>query len=101
MHYSVENLTSPGEDIADGDKYRAYFTSAMTSWEDLIYREPASDEDIAAREARQWRDSELTSTDTASQTPDWPNRDAVLTYRAALRDWPSTEDFPATKPEIG
>ena len=53
-----------------------------------------------AQEARRWRDQELIATDTASQTPDWPNRDNILTYRAALRDWPSTSDFPATKPTL-
>ena len=49
-------------------------------------------------EAREWRDSELSSTDNVAQTPDYPNRDAILVYRQELRDWPSTEDFPDTKP---
>ena len=52
------------------------------------------------QEARRWRDEELFATDIAAQTPDWPNRDNILTYRAALRDWPSTSDFPATKPTL-
>jgi hypothetical protein len=43
---------------------------------------------------------ELSSTDQASQTPDWPNRDNILLYRTALRDWPSTSDFPDTKPTL-
>jgi len=51
--------------------------------------------------ARMWRDEELKGTDAASQTPDWPNRDNILIYRAALRDWPSTSDFPDTKPVLG
>ena len=50
---------------------------------------------------RTWRDMELIATDKASQTPDWPNRDNILIYRAALRDWPSTADFPDTKPALG
>ena len=54
----------------------------------------------AEQEARMWRDEELTETDKASQTPDWPNRDNILIYRAALRDWPSTADFPDTKPTL-
>ena len=54
----------------------------------------------AEQEARQWRDMELFATDQASQTPDWPNRDNIITYRAALRDWPSTSDFPDTKPTL-
>jgi len=47
-----------------------------------------------------WRDMELSSTDQASQTPDWPNRANILTYRTALRDWPSTAEFPDTKPTL-
>lgn len=49
-------------------------------------------------EAKQWRDSELSSTDNVAQTPDYPNRDAILVYRQELRDWPSTDAFPETKP---
>ena len=55
----------------------------------------------AEQKAREWRHEELNATDKASQTPDWPNRDNIITYRAALRDWPSTSDFPTTKPELG
>ena len=61
---------------------------------------PTSSVDLSA-EARMWRDTELERTDAASQTPDWPNRDNILTYRAALRAWPSTSDFPDTKPVLG
>jgi len=62
--------------------------------------EPTSPVLTAEQEARMWRDMELSSTDKASQTPDWPNRANILTYRTALRDWPSTSDFPATKPTL-
>ena len=62
--------------------------------------EPEAPTLTAEQEARMWRDEELTETDKASQTPDWPNRDNIITYRAALRDWPSTADFPATKPTL-
>jgi hypothetical protein len=55
---------------------------------------------IAAEEARMWRDMELSSTDHAAMVPDYSNRDAIMAYRIALRNWPSTEDFPATKPEM-
>ena len=62
---------------------------------------PTPVEPTAAEAGRMWRDIELSSSDTASQTPDWPNRDNILTYRTALRDWPSTSDFPDTPPELG
>ena len=49
---------------------------------------------------REWRDEELSRTDIAAMVSDYPNADAILVYRAALRNWPSTEDFPATRPEL-
>ena len=62
---------------------------------------PTASVPTAEEEARMWRNMELSSTDQASQTPDWPNRSAILTYRTALRNWPSTSDFPAKKPVLG
>ena len=59
--------------------------------------EEDTDEVLEAR-ARQWRDEELDATDKAANTLDWPNRTNILAYRVLLRDWPSTEDFPATQP---
>jgi len=54
----------------------------------------------ADAEARQWRDTELEATDKAAQTPDWPNRDNILLYRAALRNWPNDTSFPSVKPVL-
>jgi hypothetical protein len=51
--------------------------------------------------ARRWRDEELQRTDIAATVSDYPNASAVLAYRQALRDWPSTEDFPDTRPTLG
>jgi len=49
-------------------------------------------------EGRQWRDAKLKNTDFIVPTTDYPNHAAWLTYRQELRDWPSTENFPETKP---
>ena len=49
---------------------------------------------------REWRDRELKNTDWIAQTPDHPQRDDYLAYRVKLRDWPSTSDFPDTKPTL-
>ncbi len=62
---------------------------------------PTPTEPTAEETARQWRDSELASTDEAAKTPDWPNRPNILVYRQDLRDWPSSKDFPDTKPTLG
>ena len=51
--------------------------------------------------ARTWRDNELARTDIAATVSDYPNADAVLAYRTALRGWPSTEDYPDTCPVMG
>ena len=50
--------------------------------------------------ARYWRNEELENTDKIAQTPDWPDRDKYLAYRVKLRDWPSTSDFPDTRPTL-
>ncbi|MAN63706.1 MAG: hypothetical protein CMI60_17360 [Parvibaculum sp.] len=49
-------------------------------------------------EAREWRDEELRATDFIVPTTDYPNHAAWITYRQTLRDWTTTDDFPATKP---
>ena len=52
-------------------------------------------------EARQWRNDELSSSDYIVPLSDHPQRAAYMTYRTALRNWPSTDAFPATKPTLG
>ena len=56
---------------------------------------------IKQREGRMWRDAELERTDSLSLLTDHPDKDNLTTYRQALRDWPSTGNFPDTKPTIG
>ena len=108
---ATRNLTNPDqplqhgdmmeEDIEGGGTYRHQYIDP-----DWTPPEPETDEEIALRDkqlaedAREWRDRELQLTDMMAQTPDYPNRDAYVTYRAKLRDWPSTGDFPATKPTL-
>ena len=48
-----------------------------------------------------WRNSELDRTDTLSLLTDYPKKTELAAYRTKLRDWPSTSDFPDTKPELG
>lgn len=81
----------------------ADFVSANYDHYEIVDDELTTEQLAQAKEAeaRRWRDSELVATDQASQTPDWPNRDNILIYRTALRDWPATDDFPETKPTLG
>ena len=62
---------------------------------------PTPVEPTAEEEGRMWRDMELSATDYIVPLSDHPQRDAYIAYRTALRNWPSTEDFPATRPELG
>ena len=54
-----------------------------------------------------WRNEELQRTDIAATVSDYPNAEAILLYRQALRDWPAQNDdgeyingFPDTRPEV-
>ena len=48
-----------------------------------------------------WRNDELARTDIAATVSDYPNAAAIITYRTALRNWPASDDFPATRPTLG
>jgi len=62
---------------------------------------PAKSPVPAESTARNWRNEELEATDYIVPLSDHPQRAAYITYRTALRDWPSTSDFPDTKPTLG
>tara|TARA_X000001036_G_scaffold437921_1_gene484437 strand:+ start:1644 stop:1844 length:201 start_codon:yes stop_codon:yes gene_type:complete len=57
-------------------------------------------QDTAEKRARAWRDDELQNTDWLMAVSDHPQLAAYKTYRTKLRDWPSTADFPGTKPTL-
>ena len=61
--------------------------------------EPTDEE--RKRIGKAWRDSELENTDWIVPTTDHPKHAAYITYRKALRDWPSTADFPSKRPVLG
>tara|TARA_B110000495_G_C22828902_1_gene483653 strand:- start:460 stop:756 length:297 start_codon:yes stop_codon:yes gene_type:complete len=66
-----------------------------------LYVAPTPVEPTAEESERVWRDSELSATDYIVPLSDHPQRDAYITYREALRQWPSTEDFPDNPPKLG
>jgi hypothetical protein len=102
----IENDKVKNIIIADAEFAESYEHDLILLEDDLIkigynyvdgvfsYTEPV----ITEEKAKEWRDVELQITDNIAQTPDYPNRDAWITYREQLRDWPSTADFPNTKP---
>ena len=82
---------------ADADFVEANFEH-YELWTDPT---PAPAEPTAEEEARQWRNGELSASDFIVPLSDHPQRAAYMTYRTALRNWPSTEDFPETRPTLG
>jgi len=50
---------------------------------------------------RWWRDGELLATDYIVPLSDHPQHTAYMAYRVALRAWPASSDFPATRPVLG
>lgn len=91
------NITNPGIEAseefvaANFDHYEAYVR--------LVPSGPNAQEKLW--DARSWRDMELARTDFILPLSDHPQRAAYMDYRVELRDWPSTSDFPDTKPELG
>jgi len=77
------------------DAEEAYVAANYASYEKVAEIVPAG---IENELARNWRDNELIATDLIAQISDHPQRDDYLAYRVKLRDWPSTSDFPDTKP---
>jgi hypothetical protein len=51
--------------------------------------------------ARRRRNELLQETDWIVGVSDHPQHSVYTAYRTALRDWPSTESFPDTRPELG
>ena len=89
---------------SDGDVSRVIASKEFAKAHYVSYAlEPLrtkSDSEIAQRE-KDWRDRELKQTDWVVAVVDHPQLAAYKTYRQELRDWPSTEDFPDTRPELG
>lgn len=57
--------------------------------------------DTTERDATIARNQELKDTDWIVPITDHPQHAQYLAYRQALRDWPSTPDFPTKKPVLG
>ena len=81
------------------ENFEHYEEFTIEEWTGDLLQPPPKDEDPESM--RMWRDSELLRTDALITLPDHPDKDKFADYRQALRDWPSTSDFPNTKPTMG
>jgi len=102
MTETITNLTNPDQAPVVGDLITRIGGNYSVTEEYQGSREP-QDPTVSEIEqaARDWRNAEIQSTDFVVPLTDHPQHAAYMTYRAALRDWPSTSDFPSTKPVLG
>ena len=91
---NIINLTNPDKDPVDGDE----ILKTQGSLE--IRYTYSSDKRSEEEKARLWRDEELRKSDGIMSISDHSQLAAYTAYRKKLRDWPSTEDFPDTKPTL-
>ena len=96
MKYTIKDADG---NVTNTIKASAEFVEANFEHYEL-YVAPTPVEPTAEETARQWRDMELAATDYIVSLLDHPQRDAHISYRESLRQWPSTDSFPATKPEL-
>tara|TARA_Y200000002_G_C22322419_1_gene513178 strand:+ start:343 stop:621 length:279 start_codon:yes stop_codon:yes gene_type:complete len=92
----MKNLTNPDKDPVEGDFVEQDIAGGGTiqfQWHDDV---PYT----AEESARLWRDLQLKESDWIAMLTDHPQNAAYKTYRTKLRDWPSTSDFPDTKPTL-
>ena len=95
-----ENITNPDKDPVHGDWIKDTFDDGSIMEHEFHDPIVPSEED-KKENARDWRNMELGATDIISLITDHPDHAKYKTYRQKLRDWPSTSDFPDTKPELG
>ena len=102
INTTIENLTEPSrvDNPLEGDKIK--MTNTKTG---LVFIASHHDPYVETQEdinhlAKLWRNEELNKTDYIVPLTDHPDHAATLAYRQALRDWPSTSDFPETKPTL-
>lgn len=88
--------------IKNGDNILGVFSSmeeAVSQVEIFGDLSEISNEELAILQ-RAWRNQELKDTDWIVPITDHPGRDSYLTYRTNLRNWPTTDNFPDTKPTL-
>jgi len=95
----ITNITNPGEDPVHGDIILRTGENWSSTEQMIVAGVPTASE--IAQVARDWRDGELSVTDYIVPTTDHPQHAAYIAYRAALRAWPASSDFPATRPVLG
>ena len=98
---TIENLTEPSrvDNPLEGDKIRKTYDKGLVVVDTYHTPHVETQEEIE-NTARAWRDSELSNTDYIVPLTDHPQHSEYIAYRVALRNWPTTPDFPTTRPTL-
>lgn len=98
MNYTITNLTdsSRNDNPNHLDLLRYVYDNGTTL--EKTHHDPTLTTEEIEWEAKEWRNGELQATDYIVPLTDHPDHSVTLTYRQELRDWPSTDAFPETKP---
>ena len=99
----VKNVVIGNSDFAESYDGKAVIledanVSIGYTYKNKKFTAPVQTSEQIEGEARTWRNMELVGTDWIVPLSDYPKYAEWLTYREQLRDWPSTENFPDTKP---
>jgi hypothetical protein len=104
----IENGIVANIIIGDADFASSYDGTAVVLTDETIrkgylydgsnFSESVKSQEEQATIARKFRNMDLESSDWIVPVTDHPEHAEWLTYRQELRDWPSTENFPDTKP---
>lgn len=104
----IENGIVKNIIVGDSNFAESYGENAVILTEDIVkigytydgstFAPKVKTQEELETEGRAWRNTELRETDFIVPLADYPNHALWLTYREELRDWPSTENFPNTKP---
>jgi hypothetical protein len=88
-------------DIEQQHAQELFFDADMGALVGKIFVDGNTVNDNVEADAYAWRIDQLYQTDWIASVIDHPQYEAYMAYRQALRDWPSTADFPDTKPVLG
>ena len=97
--YKITHKDGSTNQIVGGETFCKEVTKDGGSYE--LIPPPTLPQELINDIAKDWRNGELAKTDTLYLLDDYPDKDKLKAYRQALRDWPSTSDFPDTRPTLG
>jgi hypothetical protein len=98
MIYQI--LNDADEVINTINAEESFVKSNFSKYKLFVSEVPTLTADDKKETEKAWRNRELSDTDWIVPISDHPQHAAYKTYRQKLRDWPTTSDFPDTRPTL-